>query len=258
MAKIIPLYKSFEFQEKLNRCLQGDGDECLDSLIEEIESYLQRKPDDEDAVLYLSLALKARGYKKRALEVVENFVNSYLSPKLLFYLINLYIDTLDFKKAMEVINTLKRLPLTQKGKEKVAAYEALLYFNMKNPEKIANLFKEFGRQFSKVLFSILSSESAGCILRFYKGYQEGKEWLSTKEWLRKAFDVLKKHYPEHSVFLIIESDEEYPDWKTPVFYIVGELPNLSTDEFVDWKLSKEEEAEKLIQPFVKELTIVRF
>ena len=167
VAKIIPLYKSFEFQEKLNRCLQGDGDECLDSLIEEIESYLQRKPDDEDAVLYLSLALKARGYKKRALEVVENFVNSYLSPKLLFYLINLYIDTLDFKKAMEVINTLKRLPLTQKGKEKVAAYEALLYFNMKNPEKIANLFKEFGRQFSKVLFSILSSESAGCILRFY-------------------------------------------------------------------------------------------
>jgi len=258
LAKIIPLSKSFVFSERFEHCIKSGDERCLEQLIEEIEKHLIIKPNDEDSLLVLVYALQYLGRTDEAIQRIESYLSTYggASPYLILQLSSLYVDKLDFRKALLIAENLERFckesNLPEEFMNRVIAQKAVIFYNMRDIESICKLFESFGEEkLTELLFNTLPSSTASNILSFYRGYQKGLKLLSKNKWIREAFEKLKETYGKEHVYLVVESDLEYPDWETPCFYILRELPCLPIEELAKWKLKEEDKAFELIEPFIR-------
>ena len=261
MGKAIPLKKWIEFEEKFESCIkEEDAEECLKVLAEEIENYLIDDPKDIESILILSKAYEKLHNLQKAIEVVETATAYSSNIKLLLRLIVLHTSNLDFEKALKIIYSLKEEPLPEEVKNFVIAQEIVIYYNLKDIKAMEKVIKEIqkkNKDFKKFLFSYLPRDTASGIIRYYEEYLIGEKLLREKSWLQEAVIRIKERFSPLEVFVVAYSDYEYPEWITPVIFVVLAAPSISENEKLKWQLDKEDEILDSIKDLLKEGTIVK-
>lgn len=237
MAKIVPIKKAVEFQ---NRLMEAVTFEELKALEKDIETHLSKKPDDFESLYVLCLVKLKIGDPGYVVEVLHPIILESKEPPLsLFFL---YLRALSrLRRYDEILSIIEPLLANSEGqlRKLLMAEKIVALFNLgKFREGIVAFEQLLGKPLYKSslkdllsalkdVYSFVDIVTFIDMYSFAKGQVIAKELVDKYPYFKRIYDHLKKDNRFEEVIPVYEEDGEM---RSLYFYVKSKKP-VSPEEY---------------------------